>query len=326
MFGKVSMRHMRLVLVVIALITAMTMATTAFAASELSGVRVTDVTTSSFSMVWVADTVGEPEIYVYADAAMKNLLNASLEVSILPEVSPEVRLAALGKGIIKVRVHMLNPSTTYYARAVMKDPTNPFNSGQSPLLDVHTAEQVLPYKSGDNGLQGTGNDLSRFEVYVHPMEINGDIGAGDLLVLQSDESLYPISAYVGDDIAAPGAVLDMNNLFDSNGRSLDLTGGERFVINVYRRGTLDRLVHYRRAADEGSMVNVSSPLNGFFADINLDGNVDIFDFDMFKPQYKTGMEDVSYNPDFDFFDDSEGIVDVREFSLFSEEFGRTGIQ
>jgi hypothetical protein len=74
------------------------------------------------------------------------------------------------------------------------------------------------------------------------------------------------------------------------------------------------------------MVYVVDPLKGFFADVNLDGRVDDLDFAEFRKHYRTSPDDTNYNPDFNFVEDAEGKVDVREFSKFSKEYGRTDVR
>jgi len=37
-------------------------------------------------------------------------------------------------------------------------------------------------------------------------------------------------------------------------------------------------------------------------------------------------DDASYNPDFNFIEDPESKVDVRDFSRFSQEYGRQNVQ
>ncbi len=74
------------------------------------------------------------------------------------------------------------------------------------------------------------------------------------------------------------------------------------------------------------MVYVVESVKGFFADINLDDKVDEEDFAEFKKQYRTLPDDATYNPDFNFAEDTEGKVDVREFSKFSREYGRTDVE
>jgi hypothetical protein len=132
--------------------------------------------------------------------------------------------------------------------------------------------------------------------------------------------------FVGDRIAAPEGILDLNNLYGMNGASLNVTGGERIVLRVYRGTGLSTLVHYRRVPDNGNMVQVIEPEKGFFADFNLDGKVDDADFTEFRNRYRTHADDMFYNPDFDVLDDGEGSVDVKDFAKFSKEYGRTDVR
>lgn len=297
---------------------------TVFAVPAVEGVKVTDVTTSSFSLVWITDIYGDPDIEVYSDINMANEITDTLAISPMPVGSPAVAEAARTKRIMKVLVSGLLASTKYYARAVMRDPEDPFNVGYSPLHEVVTGERVVPYGYAPDGVYGFSNDLAEFRVYRSPA---GDtVGTGDLVIIESAGSRYPVSAFVGDGIGEPAGVLDLNNLFSESGISLDLTGGERLVVTVYRGGMLSTLTHYRRVAHDDGMVYVMKPLKGYFADINLDGSVDSVDFEKFKEQYKTLPDVDYYNPDFNFIEDDEDVVDVREFSKFSREYGRTGVE
>jgi hypothetical protein len=137
--------------------------------------------------------------------------------------------------------------------------------------------------------------------------------------------MSPLSAFVGDSINSGEGVLDLNNLFGGDAESLELMGGERIVLSVYRVGGLATLTHYRRAPSNVGLTSVVDPEKGFFADINLDGRVDDLDFEEFRKQYRTRPDDVSYNPDFNFVDDAESRIDAREFSKFSREYGRTNV-
>ena len=86
------------------------------------------------------------------------------------------------------------------------------------------------------------------------------------------------------------------------------------------------LTHYRRTPHNSGVCSVVGLQKGFFADINLDRTVDDQDFLLFKAQYRTMPDDPGYNPDFNFIEDPEGKVDVRDFSRFSQEYGRQNVQ
>jgi len=298
----------------------------AFAVPETSSVRITDVTTSSFSVVWMTDVAAEPLVEVYSDSAMTIPLTDYVLITPMPASSQEIAQAAKNRGIMKVRVSGLSASTKYYARTVTRDPANTSNVGYSPLYEVVTASTVAPYYYLNGTAQDFSNDLIAFRVHIRPSDTEEKPGLGDLIVLEAEGSPYPLSAFVGEGITAPDGILDMNNLFSSNGWSRNVAGSEKIALRIYRGGGLFTLTHYRRVPLNGNMVYVVEPVKGFFADINLDGKVDEEDFATFKGQYRTSPDDASYNPDFNFVEDPEGKVDAREFSRFSTEYGRTNVE
>lgn len=299
----------------------------ALAVPETVGVKITDVTTSSFSVVWMTDVAAEPMVEVYSDSSMTNQIT-ELVTTPMPASSTTVVEAARNKGIMKIRVSGLSPSTAYYVRTLTGDPENPQSIGYSALYEVITASEVTPYYYSGDTAQGFSNDLVAFTVYIRPLDkdTEPEPGAGDLIILEDEVSPYPISAFAGDGINSPQGILDMNNLFNIDGLSRDVTGGEKIVLRVYRAGTLSTLIHYRRIPQDEGMVYVAEPVRGFFADINLDGNVDDEDFEEIRKQYRALPDDADYNPDFDFVDDEEGKIDVREFSKFTREYGRTDVE
>lgn len=305
---------------------ALMFAANAFAVPGTTSVRIADVTTSSFSVVWMTDVVAEPTVEVYSDSAMATQITQTVTITPMPAGSQNVLLTAKNKGVIKVRVSGLNPATKYYVRTVTKESANLANISYSPLYEAVTASKVMPYYHSNNTPQGFSNDLVSFKVYMRPSETNAGLRVGDLIVLEDENSAYPISAFVGDWINSPEGILDLNNIFGMDALSRNLTGGEKIILRIYRGGVLSTLIHYRRIPQNGNMVYVVEPLKGFFADINLDGNVNDLDFSEFKKQYRTIPDDVSYNPDFNFVEDSTGGVDIREFSKFSREYGRTDVK
>ena len=297
-----------------------------FAVPDTNSVRITDVTPCSFSVVWMTDIAANPSVEVYSDSAMTNQITDTVSVTAMPGASQGTVQAATSKGIMKVMVSGLSASTNYYVRTVTTDPSNPSNIAYSPLYQVVTASAVVPYNYSSGAAAGFSNDLVPFSVYIRPSDTDITPGLGDLIVLQTDGSPYPVSAFVGEGIAAPEGIADLNNLFGSDGLSRNLIGGERMILMVYRGGGLFTLTHYRRVPQNGNMVYVAEPAKGFFADINLDGNVDDQDFALFKSQYGTSADDANFNPDFNFVDDPGGKVDARSFSKFSSEYGRTNVQ
>lgn len=302
------------------------LASSAFAVPETTAVRITDVTPSSFSVVWMTDVAADPFVEVYVDSAMQQRVTEGVSIAAMPTASANAAQAAQSKGIMKVRVSGLQPTTTYYVRTVTKDPANADSIAFSPLQAVTTETSVSLYGLVNGVPQAIANDLVSFPVYVRPVNMTDQPGLGDLIILEGQGASYPVSAFVGDGALSPEGILDLNNLFGDDASSLAVSGNEVITLSIYRAGNLVTLTHYRRASQNTGLSSVTSLLQGFFADINLDGKVDDQDFAAFKAQYRTAPNDTTYNPDFNFIDDPDGIVDVREFSKFSGEYGRTDVQ
>ena len=299
----------------------------AFAVPETSSVRVTDVTTGSFSIVWMTDPGADPGAEAYSDSAMLQKVTESIVFTPQPAGSSKAAQAAQAKGIMKVRVSGVQPATTYFVRTVTKDHTQPDSIAYSPLQEVRTASDVALYSMVSSTVAGFANDLAAFTVYTRPTETTVDPGLGDLVILEEQGAPYPISAFVGDGALSPEGILDLNNLFGTDGASLAVTGSDRITLRIYRAGNLATLTHYRKAAQNTNQVSINGLLKGILAaDINLDGNVDDQDFLLFKAQYRTLPNDAIYNPDYNFVEDAEAKVDVREFGKFSKEYGRTNVQ
>lgn len=319
------MRTIRSIVLCVAL-WLLVMASVAGAVPDSVGVRAVDVTPSSCALVWLTDVAATPHVEVYGDPSMTTRLTGEVTVTPFPDLSPEAAEAARRKGIMKVRIAGLAPATTYYLRGVTPDPANPASIGYAPLHQVQTAASVKPYRrAADGTLHGFGNDLLAVKTYVRPGDTEGLPGLGDLVLMETPGSPYPVSAFVGTGIATPSGVLDLNNLFDRDALSMVLSGGEKALLTVYRGGALATLIHYRRIPVSEETTAVGEPVMGFFADINLDGRIDDADFEEFRKQYRTAPNDSAYNPDYDLADDGTGIVDAHDFARFAREYGRTNV-
>lgn len=304
----------------------------ALAVPETVSLRVTDVTPRSFCLVWMNNAVVEPGVEVYADAGMAEDLTDSLNIEILPDLTPAVAEAARSKHIFRLRVSGLQAGLEYHVRSVSRDQTDSSSIGYSALQAVTTATLVIPYQSETDGrLSGINNDLLSFKVYVRPAE-KGEVfaGVGDLILLETAQASYPISAFAGQGIANGEGVLDLNNLFDLSGLSFDTLGDESVSLRVYRGDTLSVLYHLRKLPVDSGQLVVAKPLRGFnSADLNLDGQVDMADFDAFKEQYRLAANDAAFNPDFNFValyaDEilAGDAIDLRDFGWFAGQHGKT---
>jgi len=300
---------------------------TALAVPDTISVRITDVTTSSFSIVWMTGVAADPAIEVYADASMSTPLSDGITITPMPDATQEVAAAAKVRGIMKVRVSDLTASTQYYVRTVTRDPADPASVGYSTLLNVTTASLVAPYATGQDGsLQGFTNDLATMKVYIQPGEQQSAQGMGELLLLEMPSAAYPLSTFIGVGTSAPEGVIDLNNFFDHQlTTSLWAKGGENVQLRVYRGGTLATLLHYRRLPLNSGFVAAVEPSKGFYADINLDGKVDDADFEEFRKQYRTSPNDDTYNPDFKFITTTSGKIEAQDFASFAKQYGRVDV-
>lgn len=310
-----------------ALIMGLAWAGNAFAIPETVSMRVTDVTTSSFSVVWMTDVAADPKVELYSDSAMTARLTDAVTITSMPDAPQEVAAAARGRGVMKVRVAGLAPNTKYYVRTVTADPADPLSIGYSSIQEVATASRVVPYSlAGDGTLPGFANDLLSMRVYIRPSDPDAVPGLGDLILLETPASYYPVSAFVGAGISAPEGVVDLNNLFGADMTSLVIQGGEKALLSIYRGGILATLFHYSKFPVSGNMVAVGEGVKGFFADINLDGKVDDQDFAEFRKQYRTQPDDAAYNPDFNFVEGQAGRIDAQDFARFAKEYGRINVR
>ncbi len=296
------------------------------AAPDTLAVRVTDVTPNSLSLVWMSDIPAEPSVQVFTDPAMANEITSQVKVVPMPCASTDVAAAAKQKNLFKARVEGLEPQTDYYVRAVNTDETDATSSSVSALQKATTGKEAASYTHDSNGLPVPfSNDLAIFQAYTPPDAADQQPGLGDIVLLEIPNAAYPISAFVGDGVLTPEGAIDLNNLFGPDGAALFVANREKAVLTIYRGGTLSNLVHYRWVPASSGLTEVQEPAKGFFADFNLDGVVDVSDFQEFEKYYRTKKADGSYNPDFDFVDDPDGAVDAREFSKFSEQYGRTDV-
>lgn len=296
------------------------------AAPDTLAVRVTDVTPSSLSLVWMSDMPAEPSVQVFSDSAMANDITSQVKAVSMPCASADAAAAARQKNLFKVRIEGLQAGTDYYVRAVSTDVTDATSSSVSALQKVTTEKEAASYTHDVNGIPVPfSNDLATFQAYTPPNSTEAQPGLGDIVLLEIPDAAYPISAFVGDGVLTPEGAIDLNNLFGPDGAALFMANREKAVLTVYRGGTLSNLVHYRWLPASSGQASVQVPAQGFFADFNLDGVVDMADFQEFRKYYRTKKTDGPYNPDFDFIADPDGAVDAREFSKFSGQYGRTNV-
>ena len=300
------------------------------AVPETVSLRVTDVTPRSFCLVWMSNQEVAPAVEVFADAGMTEDLTSDLKVEVMPDLSAQVREATDAKFIYRVRISGLQADTGYFVRSLGQDVNDVTSVGYSALESVQTANRVTSYRTDDEGNLATMNaDLLAFPVYVRPQDKEDAFaGIGDLLLLETSQAVYPVTAIAGEGIPAGEAVIDLNNLFGLTRASLDLQEETLVTLRVYRGNTLSTLYHLRKLPVATGEMKVAAAATGWNrADLNYDGIVDASDFALFKEQYRLTANNSAYNPDSDFVfvgtnDGADEVIDIRDFGWFAGQFGK----
>lgn len=181
-----------------------------------------NVTTVSWTVVWWADepATGSVEIFLDADGFFE--LTPFLVLTNLSDGN------AAARGLMAIQVAGLAPGTEYFVRTT----TIPTGGGAvtvepatTPLLGIRTSQQA---ERVADDLSIVANDLLTLGIF----ESDGTTPAmGGLVVAIVEGATRPIVGFVGNGIAAPLALLDLNNLYTIGpGISLATGGGEGLTL------------------------------------------------------------------------------------------------
>ncbi|PIS37141.1 MAG: hypothetical protein COT35_07540 [Nitrospirae bacterium CG08_land_8_20_14_0_20_52_24] len=299
------------------------------AVPQISRTEVTDVTPYSFSVVWLSHVPATADVKIYSDAQGQNQIAGEVKVEPIPLGNgfEHVKESAENRGVLKARVGRLLPSTTYYFRTVTYDKAKPDDFFESNVMGpVNTAQVIQRTTVNNQGTVPVSNELILFGL----MEADGTpAGEGSLLILQVTGCSYPITGYVGDGVAAPQVLVNLNNAYGADLRTKWLPGKERIRLKELRSGSDCVLTHFRLAPVNAGKGGVGDPMTGANAsgilrakaDINVDASVNIQDFSLFATQFGSHVGECFYNVDYDF--DGDTKVDVSDFSFFAAEYGNT---
>jgi len=182
----------------------------------LSHSQITDVTPSSFSVIWHASETSTPRIEIYSDS------DETLEITNQVEVIPfpvqgsasglltsyeqvQSRLAlqstAKQKGLNKILVRGLSPNTTYFLRVISE---SELDSGMWPAIGT----QLITTQIENRFIQ----DSAILE--IDPQDASA---RGWLVAASVADSTHPVSAFVDAGAEAGQAVINLSNLFGSDG-------------------------------------------------------------------------------------------------------------
>ena len=199
---------------------------------EVNHVMVTDVTTCSFSVIWSASEASTADLEVYEDEnGAVPIADAVIEPHPIECGNEQIRIMAEDQGVMKVRVTDLEPDTTYYFMTITTSDGVTYYPDAAPFMSVTTeSETVRTYESGEDILPFS-NDLIIEPCYLY----DGSDAEGTLLLATLEGGNYPITAFVGDGVDPPYALIDLNNVFSRDTyETLDLSQGLNLTLLNFR--------------------------------------------------------------------------------------------
>lgn len=237
---------------------------------SVSNLLVTDVTPRSFSVVWSANEPSRSGLDVYYDDK-GYVAPTGAVVTPQPVQNGSAVIATLAEdnGVMKVQVTGLLPGTTYYfqTRTTSKSTADLIlYPAEAPLLAVTTEVKTVRSKTSGSALVPFSNDVVTAECYL----ADGVTPAQGTLVFATVEGAKnPVSAFVGDGIAPPYALIDLNNLYGrGTGESLDIgRGGNLTLVNF--RGRLGNSAIVHRVPADAGLAEIKPPDPGLAPGWNL---------------------------------------------------------
>ena len=203
---------------------------------QVNHVMVTDVTTVSFSVIWAASEPSKADLEVFEDEdAVVPVTSVTIEPHPVESDEVSIREYAQNNGVMKVRVTGLAPDTTYFFRTLTTSKLTAESTiypDSSPLLSVHTElKTVRTYTSGMETFPFS-NDVIIKACYL---EDGTTPAEGTLLLATVKGANHPITAFVGDGVGPPYALIDLNNVFSRDfSENLDLQSGENLTLVNFR--------------------------------------------------------------------------------------------
>ena len=215
---------------------------------EVDHVMVTDVTTRSFSVIWAASEASTADLEVYEDEA-GTVLDAVITPHPIESGDDTIKTAAEDNGVMKVRVTGLAPDTTYYFMTITTSKsTEETTDYPDAAMSVTTeSETVRTYESGEDTLPFSNDPI------IEPCYLNDGttFAEGTLLLATVTGGSHPITAFVGDGVELPYAIIDLNNVFSRDTfETLDLSQGLNLTLLNFRGLEGNSIITYRVPEDQ----------------------------------------------------------------------------
>lgn len=271
----------------------------------VSEIRVADVTTRSFSVIWISNEAATASLIVY---------NADCSTPVI-SVSGESK----DNNVIKATAIGLEPATTYcFQTETTSTSTSQLTTSTQQL--VTTESQTTRTYDDGSSIRPFGNDLIYHPVY----NANQALDSGSVLMISIDGSSYPVSTWsnyiTGSNVSMPGAIVDLNNVFNLARENMNLIGSERMTLLEIRGASGCTLERWRKVPLDSELVEIKMPASCFnSADINCDDIVELGDIILDINGYGTFNGHSCFNPDLDQNDD--GFVELGDIILVIGQYG-----
>jgi len=316
-----------IVLVVVMLFSAFT----AWAEIIIEDVQTTDVTPSGFAVTWQTSESAMPGIAVFSDAAGTDEITRELEITLFPmrggdpeiideyqmdEEMDNLRDHAKLLGLVKIGVHGCIPDTTYYYRVYAETGSETASWPAGDTLSVTTTSENSFVSDSKQLLLTLYNDEGTLDA------------AGWMVTAFSSETLFPVSAFVGDGAGANQAYLNLSQLFGADGLNWTPTGTREvyLVIKGSEFGPIEHTIeldfsdHFYVSTVYPVEINAGEPQDsdGDGLSNSLENNwcTDPFDADTDDDGISDGEEDTNHN----------GVVDEGETDPCNIDTDGDGIQ
>ena len=195
------------------------------AAVSASNLFISDVTPTSFNVIWVlSEASREAIVKVYTEPTMDSVeITDTLTIENLVDISAStLEQQALANGVMRVRVSGLHADTAYFIQAIAS-PAEPgaddLTPSINPLIPVHT-QKISKTVSNDTFMISVLNTVD-----------NGSTPAdGSMLLMSLQDSPYPVSAMVGEVASSGQALINASNFYNANGNNRQLIEGELLTV------------------------------------------------------------------------------------------------
>jgi chitodextrinase len=290
---------------------------------QVSQIMTTDVTTKSFSVIWISSEPAMAALKVFngPDCVTPSGTAVITAYPILSGAST-IQTAAKNRGIVKVMVTGLLPDTEYcYQTVTTSESTSEQIISPDVPVKVTTEKRTISDHQVSSNRFPIANDVIAYPVY--DKDFLTPAAGGILVVDLVDVGSYPATGFVGDGVVLPNSIVDLNNIFSSSDRqNMRLAGDERIKLIEYRGSGGCTLVQYRKVPLNSGINKILQPDACFnTSDLDCDNQVDIGDVILTMNGLGNSTGDNCFNPDLD--QDKNNTVNMEDIGIVSGKYGTT---